>query len=454
MPNPPPSPLCFVAMSSAAPDGVGLAIEGAIGKAGLEPVRADFASGGGFVDRSSFEALLVVDHAVVDITSAGPAIIYLIGLRDGAGRSTLLVGEAAALEGLRLDLRPGRVLPYQASALAELGAGLEERLKAAVAGSWPPEDTLLQITATRSGPVSHEKTDVFVHHLSALGPQAARVAELLRGEGAVDELRRLEAEVLSGAPALAQLFTALLAIYLGYRARKAWPDMVSLYQKMPRELQESAVAREQLALAQNRIAEGLDADAAHEVRRKAIAALEGLSRERWTSETFAILGRIHKGQSDAESRAAELAPERAVQARAALSAAIKAYEDGFKADPRDYYPGVNAVTLRILRRGSEDEAALGMLLPIVRFAVNRAPAPLGRDEAYWQGATRLELAAAGRDWSAAQFALEALLKVPVDPWMRQTTVANLQRQAEARAAEPDAQRELASYIGALGAPAG
>jgi hypothetical protein len=425
---------------------VGLAVEGAVERAGLEAVRADFTPGGGFIDRSSFEALLVADFAVVDLTGAGPPVIQAVGLRDGAGRGTVLTGEAGALEASPLELRPGRVLAYRAGDPSELGAALEDQLRQAAA----PENVLLQITATRPAPSGHEKTDLFVERMASVSAFGARVAEILRSSEAVEGLRRLEAEVLTGAPAIGQLHTALLAIYLGYRSKKAWADMVSLHQKMPRELQESAVAREQLALAHNRLAEGAgDADAAHEIRRKAIAALEAIPRDRWTSETFAILGRIHKGQADAEAKAAAGHPERAVPARAALSAAIKAYEDGFKADPRDYYPGVNAVTLRILRNASEDEAALAMILPIVRFSVNRAPTPTNKDDAYWQGATRLELAAAARDWSAAQFALEGVLNLTVDARMRETTAANLRRQAEARAAEPDAQRELAGYIGAL-----
>jgi hypothetical protein len=441
-----PAPLCYAALPSGAADAIYAAVRVPFERAGWQVVRADFGPDG-FAVRSMFEALLVADQVVVDLSQASPVVTYVLGMRDGAsaGRGTLVIGEEGALASLPIGLRPARAIPYQASALSALSAALAERLAAAA----PPENTLVQITSTRPGASGHEKTDLFAQRTGEVSAVGAQVAEILRGGEPLARLRRLEEEVLSGAAGIPQLHTGLLAIYLGYRAKKGWSEMVALYQKMPRELQESAVAREQLALAYNRIAEGLHGGEATETRRKAIATVEAIPRDRWTSETFGILGRIHKGHADAEAKAAEGNPERAAQVRAALSAAIKAYEDGFKADPRDYYPGVNAVTLRILRQASEDETALAVLLPIVRFAVNRAPAPANRDESYWQGATRLELAAAARDWPAAQFALEELLKLPVDRWMRETTAGNLEKQARARASEPDAQRELGSYVAAL-----
>jgi hypothetical protein len=59
-----------------------------------------------------------------------------------------------------------------------------------------------------------------------------------------------------------------------------------------------------------------------------------------------------------------------------LELALKAYEEGMRADPGDFYPGVNAVALRRLRGQhlQPDEADLTRareLLPVVRFAVLR-----------------------------------------------------------------------------------
>jgi hypothetical protein len=459
-----PRPLCFLAMpfgKKSAPGGGGPVLDfdavyagmaPAIEKVGLDCRRADFDPSGGFIHRSMFEALLVAEYVVVDLTFANANVAYEVGLRHGAnaGRGTILVCEQGSLATLPFDFRPLRTIPYQAGDLGALGAALAERLTLAVKGELPADNPILQITSIRPTASGHEKTDIFAQRMSFASAAGERVAAILRladAAKAVSELQALETELLGAAGQITQLHTALLAIYLGYRAKTAWPEMVALYGKMPPELQASPVAREQLALAHNRVAEGLaggDAGAADEERRAALHALDAIPRQTWTSETYAILGRIHKAHADAEEKAG-----RPAAARAALSAAIKAYEDGFRSDPRDFFPGINAVTLRIVRNGAGDEAALAALMPVVRFSLDRAPAPNNADEAYYQAATRLELSAAARDWPGAREALEQALAADVARWMHETTVDNLRRQARARAAEPDTVRELEALAQAL-----
>ena len=162
-------------------------------------------------------------------------------------------------------------------------------------------------------------------------------------------------------------------------------------------------------------------------------------------------GEVDAGhQGDEEEQAGNTAA-----AQAALSKAIQLYEEGFQRDPRDYYPGVNAVTLRIVRARPEDEAELKHLLPVVRFSVRRAPKPteLRPAEAYWQEATRLELACAERDWEAVPQHTEALLGLKTEPWMQpwmyKTTIGNLEKQRKARATEPDTVQHLEHTIQAL-----
>lgn len=426
------------------------AMQAAIERAGLESLRADYDPGGGFIHRSMFEALMVAECVVVDLTFANSNVAYEVGLRHGAnaGRGTLLVCEQGSLKKLPFDFRPFRTIPYELAKLDALGAVLGERLALALQGALPVDNPILQVTNLRPSVVGHEKTDLFSARMALVGDLGARVRGILDGQDgarAIEELQRLQAEIVASAAQIEQLHTVLLAIYLGYRAKEAWAEMVALYEAMPRELQESPVAREQLALAHNRIAEATKDDAAIvAARRRALDALAQIPLERWTSETFGILGRIHKGRASSETAAG-----RAAEARGALTEAIKAYEAGFRADPRDYFPGINAVTLRILRDGAAAEEALRNLVPVVRFSVARAPTPTRDDERYWQAATKLELAAAARDWGAAATALDDALGIVVDGWMRKTTADNLARQAYARAAEPETVRALGGFIGAL-----
>jgi hypothetical protein len=459
LPAPPQRALCFVAMPSdqqaAAAGGAAIdfaavyqAVAAGIDKAGVESRRADFAPRGGFVERARFESLLVAEFVVVDLSLANPNVAYAVGLRHGAHACTLLICEEACLQALPFDCRPPRTIPYRLTDLAALSDGVAKRLTEAMAGRLAPDHPILELAHFHAGASGHEKTDRFAQHMTSASEIGAAVSNILvrpDGAGGIAQLQALETRVLDAAQAIAQPHTALLAIYLGYRAKKAWPEMVALFGRMPGELAASPVAREQLALAHNRIAEKLkDPAAAHAERQKALLALDAIPKEKWTSETFGILGRIQKGRADAE-----LAAQHEAESRAALAAAIEAYESGFRADPRDYYPGVNAVTLRILRDSPDDRAALRFLLPAVRFSVARAPTPAQKDEVYWQAATRLELATAARDWDAAQGALADVRAVQVDEWMRESTAANLARQARARADEPATQTALQGYIAAL-----
>ena len=88
------------------------------------------------------------------------------------------------------------------------------------------------------------------------------------------------------------------------------------------------------------------------------------------SETYGLLGAAHKRQVEDALRAARQPDRRA------LDEAIKHYLDGFRTDPGDFYPGINAIALLRLRgqrfrRNEADKAQARELVPVVRFAVER-----------------------------------------------------------------------------------
>jgi tetratricopeptide (TPR) repeat protein len=283
---------------------------------------------------------------------------------------------------------------------------------------------------------------------SDLGQRVTDALLLPDPKEAVERLAAIEREVLAEEQVVSHLHTGLMGIYLGYREKGAYQRMVDLYPRLPPELRSTPVAREQRALALNRLAESEekrgDRVTAKGHRDLAFAAIEGLPEALRSSETYGILGRIYKGWSDAEARAGN-----AEHAQALLKQAIETYEAGFRADPRDYYPGVNAVTLRIRRDSDDDRRILPQLVPVVRFAVERAPRPDKDPERYWQTATKLELACAERDWPAAEAHLADILPIRVQGWMRTTTIDNLDLQRKARADEGETVTRLTRIIGAL-----
>lgn len=476
-----PRAACFVAMpfGRKAPPGqdeplidfdeVFAHIKRAVTAEGLDCIRADFELGGGFIHKAMYERLLIAEYVVADMTFSNSNVAYEVGVRHGASsRPTILIGAAEYLGELPFDFQPLRVMPYTLSENGEIDAGegkaleegLRQRLRLAIDGNAPVDNPIIHVTGWQAGRLEHDKTDVFLKRVAYAGDLGQRIHAALTiddRDAAIDELAVIERTLIDGDEVVVELHSALLGIYLGYREKKGYQRMVDLFPKMPPELQATPVAQEQLALALNRLAEARDEYAeeagkagdepgeqeargqARQLRSKAITALD-MDESLITAETWGIRGRIYKGWYDAEQAASN-----EVKATAMLAKAIETYEKGMRADMRDYYPGVNAVTLRMVRAKPEDLEVLQQLVPVVRMAVDNAPAAASDDEEYWQAATKLELASAAQDWEAASDHLLTAMGIQVYEWMHDTTIKNLriQRQAfEGDAAAIDAIESL------------
>ncbi len=462
-------PICFVAMpfgkkpppGMQAPlvdfDAIYHVMAEAITAAGLETVRADFESAGGFIHSAMFERLLLAEYVIADLTFANPNVSYEVGVRHGAssGATLLVCAQGESLGWLPFDFAPLRVLPYQLDEDGRLSDGAAEALKAhlqsrlglARNGQLPIDNPIMQVIEfVPASRVDHQKTDTFLHRLQYASEVGQRVADALSdAEKPIERLQAIEEEILAGPDTVAQLHTALMAVYLGYREKKAYLNMVLLYDRLPSELKHKSVTKEQLALAYNRLAEQCakqgDDTQAQQYRQKALEAVESIPVEQRTSETFGIIGRIYKGHYDAERHAGN-----ATKAEAMLRRAIESYEAGVREDPRDYYPGVNAVTLRLVRGTPEDLEFLQGFIPVVRFAVERSAESTDPMERYWQIATKLELATAAKDWTAARNFLVDLVGIPAHDWMHETTTGNLQIQKTAFSGDRVAVERLTATI--------
>jgi hypothetical protein len=207
--------------------------------------------------------------------------------------------------------------------------------------------------------------------------------------------------------------------------------MIALAERMPKPLFATVLVREQLALALNR--------AGDDVRAEEVL-LDLLKTRGPSSETLGILGRVYKDRWDRASKAGQK-----VRAAAVLDQAIDAYRRGFEADPRDAYPGINAVTLMELR--DPPDVVREELLPVVRYAVLRRLAGAAPD--YWDYATLLELAILARDPSAAKQWLGKAIVAMREPWEGESTANNLRLIAEARQARGEDVTFVREVIGEL-----
>ena len=432
--------------------------------AGMEVIRADYEPSGGFIHKPMYERLLVAEYVVADLTFANPNVMYEVGVRHGASdRATILLCAEPFLGGLPFDFRPLRVLPYQlgpAGRIAQaagqaLAKTLMDRLRQARRGEAPIDNPVIQVTGWKpSGTLEHSKTDAFLKRIQFTGQFGEKVQAALalpQESEAIRELDRIEKQVVGLPPDVAEVHSALIGVFLGYREKKAYDRMESLFHKFPKELQQTPMAREQYALALNRLAEQAAKeghnDKADGFRRQALGALDAIPKTDVTSETYGIRGRIYKGWYDAAMKGKRQKDK--MVATAMLDQAIATYESGFRADLRDYYPGVNALTLRVVRGRREDSQAVAGLAPVVRFAVDTAPAPKNEMEHYWQRATRFEIDCTNREWAMAAKDLEELLSICAENWMRETTAKNLALLAKTFRRDPQAVKQLAKFIAAL-----
>jgi len=394
------------------------AIKPAIEDAGLEPLRADEERTGGIIHTAMFARLLLAEFAVVDLSLGNPNVFYELGVRHAA-RPYTTVPIYATLRPLPFDVALMRAIGYTLEkgvltedGAAQLRSALKTKLDEAICGAAVEDSPLFQLIPSFPGiDLPHDVTDVFKDRINSAEEFRQQLTEALNHPTEDERHAALDALQKDLGDLKTVQREALVALMLSYRDVSAWDAMVSLCENLPDYVQEITMVRQQEALALNRRNAPGDRD------RAAKLLQEILTRQGSDPETLGILGRVHK------DRYKELKAKGSIMAAAALDDAISAYTKGFESDPRDYYPGVNAITL-LIEKG--DAAALkeaDRLVPLVSFAVARRGGASSSD--YWDLATVLELACIGNDWPMAAGVLPRVLAAAAYSWMTETTYNNL-----------------------------
>ena len=417
-------PLCFVLMPfGRKQDGTGRLIDfdtvyqqiiaPAVTAAGLEPIRADEEQVGGTIHKPMYERLMLCEFAVADVTGANPNVYYELGIRHAVRPSSTVILFAEGTS-LPFDIPLLRGMPYRLDASGNPAnpegdrQNIMQRLQAA---NQEPHDDSPLFTLIQDMPritVDHEKTDLFRDQV-AYSREAKHRLAVARKAGA-DAVGSIAAEF----PNLLNVEAGIVVdLFLSFRAVKAWQQMVDLYARMSRTLQNTRMVQEQLAFALNRLGKSEDAE---QVLKQTIEKF-GQS-----SETNGLLGRVYKDRWENALKAG-----RTMEARGFLKRAIEAYRAGFETDWRDPYPGINAVTLMELQE--KPDPAQADMLPVVRYAALLRAKTNGD---YWDQATLLELAVLARNVSEAQDYCGAALAVVREAFEPETTARNLRLIREAR----------------------
>jgi len=403
------------------------AIKPAIEECGLQALRGDEERTGGIIHGAMFARLLLAEFVVADLTLANPNIFYELGIRHTAKPFTT-VPIFANVSALPFDVALARAVGYQLmkgkltkGAAQKLKSQLAKRLSDAISGAATHDSPLFQLIPKFPGiDLPEAVTEAFKDRIR----KAEEFREILSAARAKPLRERREA-LLKIRSDLGDLKTVqrsvLIELMSSFRDAEAFEELVELYNSFPAPVKEHIIVKQQFALALNRRNQPND-------REKALRILDELLKDRGhDSETLGIKGRIHK---DTYKEAVQTGK---IMAAAALDDAINAYTKGFEADPRDYYPGVNAINLLMQKDDTDALKEVARLLPLVNFAVERRGGASSGN--YWVLATVLELACIGDDWETTNRVLPKVILAATNSFETATTLGNLRllKQAHERA---------------------
>ncbi|MDZ7751470.1 MAG: TRAFs-binding domain-containing protein [Gammaproteobacteria bacterium] len=357
-------------------------IRPALEAAGLEVFRADQEQRAGDIRADMFQELLIADLVVADLSADNPNVWYELGVRHGLrARGVVLISSGAIPTAF--DVYTDRKLRYGLKDGAPDPVTVEEdkaKLKGMV------EKTLESWHGRKQSPVYH-----LLPHLQEPDWKTLRIGDardfweryddwelrvelackyrcvgdiLVLADEAPVAAFRAEAWIRAG-QALRKVSHFDFALEQLERGLKIEPDNLT-------GLEEQGMCLQRLALAG---AHGHSPERARAHYRGALA------KHPEHVEFWALLGRVDKdtwtrvwrqhGRTEEEMRG-DAAYEDAL-----LRAAIYSYTQGFRADPRHYYSGINALTLMHLYRDLTGDARyapeMSALAGAVRFAAMNEP---------------------------------------------------------------------------------
>jgi len=442
------APLCFVLMPfGTKTDGIKKEIDfdkvynsfikTAIIKAGLEPIRADEEKSGGFIHKPMYERLMFCDFAVADLSFANANVFYELGIRHALKpyttvsifeMNTKLPFDTTALRTFPYNFENGEVQDLD-SKITSLAALIKINLDVQKAQEDSPIGQLITQYKFPNLNYLQQDADSFADSVIQLKNQKQTLIDLVRQWKALDKSKvqattneeKIKAETDKSAivdqivqvekaegDGLQYKYDLLYAIIDAYKSVNAFKEIANMLRPLTDgRYNENIYLKQQLGLAYNKAGNRDDAEAIL----KTITDKYGPD-----PETTGLLGAVYKGMMDDNKKDVDMSAEYRRQA-------IDTYVEGFESDPRDYYPGINALTLMFL--GEDKDSRFDKLLPIVTYATERQLKLKAKD--YWTQATALELAAlALNEIDARKYYASAKACNPIS-FMTNSTANNLKK---------------------------
>jgi hypothetical protein len=392
-----------------------------IEKCELSPVRADEEMIGGIIHKPMYERLILCDYAIADLTTANANVFYELGVRYTAKPfTTFSIFESETK--IPFDLVDVRCFPYTYTdgTIKDLNEKIEKLVKY-IGGIKDKKETDSPIYQLLDGiefkhNLSNEKVEQLRSQTEFNESLRVELSKVIQSESAKEEKAKQinDIEKKLGNKNEWQV-SMTIEILIAYRSIESYEDMVRFIESLPAFMKNTILIQEQYGFALNRAGK----------KDEAVNVLQKImDDDSSSSETCGILGRVYKDRYN------EFKNTKPLIAAGYLDKAIEIYLRGYKADMRNFYPGVNAVNLLFIK----NDPFAKELAKVVEFSVNthlekkskKSQGNIsGNFDDYWPYATLLELAVIQDNRENANKYLTQCLITPNEPWQRNTTTNNL-----------------------------
>ncbi len=386
-------------------------IRPAIEALGYEAVRAD-QDIGALIIHEMLERLFFADLVIADMTIPNGNVYYEVGIRHAAKPDGCVL-IAADWSVPLFDVQQMRrlVYPLPATVLTdEQAAAVVTRLVEGIPAMRDGQSPMFQVLPGYPTPDEDRALTMRqeLEELSAFNERVRAVALQDTKELAKQWATALVEEFSAAAQARASV---AIALTLMLRDNVGWEDMLGFVNGLPAPMQENPFLQEQMALAQSKIGNHVDA----------IAALESLNHLKGeTSERLGMIGGRYKKLA---AQALKTGDKRTHQQR--LERAIESYEKGMLRELGNYYCASNLARLYRERGDEDDEARATFAQKLTTLMAESAIERQTADE--WARPTLLGAAFDGADVSAAKSVLKRLRGEDPADWQLETTIGDLEK---------------------------
>lgn len=383
----------------------------------MDFVREDLVDTRGIIHKTMIEKLLLSEYVIADLSFANPNVYYELGIRHCAKKYTTflifsdeqLMFDVAPLRAISYDVNNGQISDEEVLRLQKY---LKEQLLLAKKNQEDdsPIYELLPDLDIKID-ISEEKTKTFKERAIWLSNKIDEINQikLCCAPGNYNETIERLKSIADDLKACDNINIAIWAQLIScFKDLEQYNFQIELLKKVPDEIfKKSLQFKQDLAFGLNRLGKHFEAQQ---------ILKECLTQFGADSETYGLLGRIYKDLYKKE--------QDVMQKEAYLDKAIDFYTKGFLHDMHDFYTGINAASLLLLKTDEQANSEMKDILTAVYFSLRAIPKDKMNFWAYSSNITCLILL---KEYDKAKSQLFYLYQFNANKWMFETTVQDYER---------------------------